>query len=375
MSSIPFNDLNAHHQNHREKFHEALDQLLDTSGYIGGKAVSEFEQSFADFCGSNFCAGAGNGTDAIYLALKSLDVSAGDYVVTVPNSFIATTEAITMAGAKIIFVDVDPEERVMDLEALRECLETHPNKNEIKCVIPVHLFGQPVNLPPLKKLCDEKGIPVIADSAQAHGATIDGNGICDYADLSTFSFYPGKNLGALGDGGAVVTNNEKYNEYVHKALNHGRSAKYDHEFEGINSRLDALQALFLSTKLEVLAEKTRLRQHFARIYNEQLLNLTPQVKCPLLIDERLSVFHLYVIEVEQRDLVQEKLKEKGVQTGIHYPIPLHLLKAYEYMNLKAGSFPVVEKLSQNILSLPLYPEMAEEDVSEVVNHLKSILEG
>ncbi len=372
---IPFNDLNAHHENNREKFHDALDSLLDSSGFIGGNSVSGFEKSFAEFCCAKFSIGVANGTDAIYLALKALGIGPGDSVVTVPNTFIATTEAITMAGADIIFVDVEAEERLIDLNALTNCLESHPQKEKIKCVIPVHLFGQPVDMISLKKICDEKRIPIIADSAQAHGTEIEGESITQYADLSTFSFYPGKNLGALGDGGAIVTDNKKYSEFLHKCLNHGRSAKYDHEFEGINSRLDALQALFLNIKLENLAEKTRLRQHFARIYNEELSELCPQIKLPKYIDKRLSAFHLYVIEIDNRDEVRAKLGENEIQTGIHYPIPLHRLKAYEHLNIKEGAFPVAEKLSSNILSLPLYPEMAEEDVQTVVQTLKSILKG
>jgi dTDP-4-amino-4,6-dideoxygalactose transaminase len=369
---IPFNDLNAHHNKNRAKFHDALDSLLDSSGFIGGKAVSEFETAFAKFCDANYCAGVANGTDAIFIALKALDIKSGDYVITTPNTFIATTEAITMTGASIIFVDVDPNERVIDLNLLAECLETHPEKDNIKCVIPVHLFGQPVEMKKLNEICSNKNIKIIADSAQAHGATIDGKGIAHYADMCTYSFYPGKNLGALGDGGAIVTNNEQYNAFAHKYLNHGRCEKYDHEFEGINSRLDALQALFLKIKLDELGEKTQLRQKFAKIYDKHLADLCSNINRPMIIENRLSVFHLYVIEVENRAEIQSKLKENNIQTGIHYPIPLHRLKAYEHLGLKAGSFPVTEKLSESILTLPLYPEMSEDDVVNVCNTLKSI---
>lgn len=369
MASIPFNDLKAHHANHREAFHQALDELLDSSGFIGGKAVAEFEQKFASFCGSKYCVGVGNGTDAIVIALRGLGIGKGDLVVTVPNTFIATTEAISESGAEMLFVDVTENERTMDLDQLENLLKTHPERERIKCVIPVHLYGQPVDMPKLKSIVEPYQIKILADSAQAHGAFIQDKGIAQYADVSTFSFYPGKNLGALGDGGAIVTNDDVLEDYCRRCSNHGRSDKYAHEFEGVNSRLDALQAKFLTTKLEVLAEKTRLRQHFARLYDTQIAERLPELKRPMLIDARLSVFHLYVIQVKDRDQVIGDLKQQGIQVGIHYPIAIHQLKAYEHLNLAVGSFPIAEKLSQSILTLPLYPEMADEDITTVVDAL------
>lgn len=374
MRQVKFNDLHQHHANHRQDFHSFLDQLLDSSAYIGGSALSDFESAFAQYCQSKYAIGVGNGTDALYLALRAIGINKGDYVITVPNTFIATTEAITSAGAKILFVDIDPIERNMDLGQLERLLQDHPHRNKIKCIVPVHLYGQPADMIGLKNIATNYQIPIIADAAQAHGAKIDNQSVTQFADISTFSFYPGKNLGALGDGGAIVTDSEVYADYISRCSNHGRDKKYTHLFEGVNSRLDALQALFLNKKLSVLDEKTQLRQKYAKQYNT-LLDGVNNITLPAWINNRLSVFHLYVIEVENRESVASKLNEVGIQTGIHYPISLHLQPAYKYLDLQEGSFPNAESSAKKILTLPLYPEMHEEDVLYVADQLKTILQN
>lgn len=368
---IPFNDLRTHHQNHRQVFHDRLDELLDSSAYVGGGAIAEFESEFASFCGVSHCAGTGNGTDAIVAALKALGIGPGDCVVTVPNTFIATTEAITQTGAEIIFVDVNEDDLLIDLNQLENLIHSHPKKDRIRCVLPVHLFGQPVDLPRLQNILAPHDIKIVADSAQAHGALIDGEPISRLADLSTFSFYPGKNLGALGDGGAVVSSQSKWIDDIKSFCNHGRSTKYHHRIEGINSRLDTLQAMFLREKLTRLGENTQKRQNLSHLYDLQF-KACPEIQ--ILPDKanRASVVHLYVIRHASRDELAKNLSAAGIQTGIHYPVPLHLLPAYQYMELDKGSFPVAEKAAESILSLPLYPEMPEEDIDFVSRKVKEL---
>ncbi len=372
MALIPFNDLTTHHAPFRRAFHEALDQLLDSSEFIGGKAVQNFERAFAEFSNCKYAVGLANGTDALVGALKALGVGIGDYVVTVSNTFIATAEAITLAGANIIFVDIDPEDLNMDMSQLEHILNTHPQKHLIKAVIPVHLHGQPADLPRLKTIVENRNIAIVADSAQAHGAYINNKPISSFADVSTFSFYPGKNLGALGDGGAITTNREEIAQYISSWRNHGRLEKYTHKMEGVNSRLDALQAAFLAIKLQKLGEKTSKRQKLAQLYLEALSGMD-SILCPAYLPNRLSVFHIFAIRCPFRDSLAKALGKKRIQTGVHYPIPLHLQKAYAHLNLKIGSFPQTELACQDTLSLPLYPEMTEAQVHQVTEAIREFL--
>lgn len=372
MTKVPFNDLKKHHEEHMQAFREIFDQVAGSCAFVGGPEVATFEKNFADFCGTRHCIGVGNGTDAITASLKALGIQPGDRVATVANTFIATTEGISMAGGEPVFVEVREDEGGMCPDDLQRVLETHPEKDRIRFVLPVHLFGQPADMPAIVEVAKKHELKIVADCAQSHGALIDGRPHAAYADANTYSFYPGKNLGALGDGGAIATDSEQVDAFVRSWANHGRGGKHEHKFEGMNSRLDGLQAAFLNRKLSVLAEKTRLRQHFSKQYID-LFAEVDEVQTPAWIESRLSVFHLFVVRVNDRDGLAEKLAERGIQSGIHYPVPLHLQPAYSRMNLKEGSLPVTEKLCSRILSLPLYPEMEDWMVPTVVEAVKEVV--
>lgn len=373
MRKVPFNDLRRHHATHARAFHEALDQLLETSAFVGGRGVQEFEKEFAAFCGVERAVGVGNGTDALFAALKAVGVQRGDLVVTVANTFIATVEAIVHAGASPVFCDIREIDYNMDPDSLEEVLSQGKNRDKIRCVVPVHLYGQPADMQAIEKICKKYAVPIVADAAQAHGANIQDKPHAQYGECSCYSFYPGKNLGALGDGGAVVTRSNALADDILKFCNHGRRDKYIHDKVGINSRLDTLQAFFLRRKLSVLGEKNRRRQELARWYDTRLADL-PLVR-PTIHADRLSVFHLYVIQVEDRDKVAADLRERGVETGVHYPLPLHLQPAFEYLGIHEGHLPLTERTSQRLLSLPLYPEMEDWEVPYVVEMLKEVLRG
>ena len=361
---IPFVDLKAQYQEIKEEIGRAVLNVIHDSVYIGGKYVKEFEDAYAQYCGAKYCIGVGNGTDAIYIALKALGIGKGDEVVTVANTFIATSEAITRTGARVIFIDCAPDTYLMDMEAVRKSIT-----EKTKAVIPVHLYGCPVNMSSLLKLAKEKNLFVIEDAAQAHGAEFDGRRAGTFGHAGCFSFYPGKNLGAYGDAGCIVTNDENLATAVRMFANHGRVSKYDHELEGINSRLDGLQAAILNVKLRYLEDWTQKRRAVAAMYTKLLDGCS--IITPIELKNCKHVYHLYVIRIpEYRDQVRLKLDEYGISTGIHYPIPLHELKAYKYLGHAPEDFPVASQYAKEILSLPIFPELTEETVRYVCERLK-----
>lgn len=367
---IPFNDLSLVHQEHRETFHDILDGILDRNDYIGGSAISDFEAEFAKACEVNHAVGLASGTDALYVALKVLGVGSGDLVVTVPNTFIATAEAISLCGAQPLFVDVNRSDFNMNPDALKVVLETHSERQSIKAIIPVHLHGRSAQMESISGIAKAHGLPVIADAAQAHLAQCSGKPIAQWADFTTFSFYPGKNLGALGDAGALVTNDPSLAEKAKEFSNHGRQKKYEHRIVGCNARMDTLQASFLREKLKGLAELTRRRQALSLNYQERLRDVgdlsfaEPDEAHP-------SVVHLMVALTEQRDSLIVYLHEQNIQTGIHYPLPLHLQPAYEHLGHETGDFPVTEALAESQLSLPLFPHMSENQLGRICEAIQS----
>ena len=373
-ATIPFNDLLALHQVHREAFHRQLDALLDQSDFIGGKAIGDFERAFAKACGADHCVGVANGTEAIFVALKVFGIGPGDLVITVPNSFMATAEAISLCGAEPLFADVNEADFGLDVDVLENILLHHPQKQRIKAVMPVHLYGRSARLDRISALCKTQQLPLIADAAQAHLATCHGLPIAQWADLTTFSFYPGKNLGALGDAGAIVGQSPEVMAKVRRFANHGRSEKYLHESIGTNARLDTLQAYFLLEKLPLLQAQTLKRQELGRRYSQELSGLKG-LRVPEDFTERPSVVHLFVVCHEQRDELQSILKREGIETGIHYPIPLHLQPAYVHLGLKVGDFPVSEKLARTQLSLPLFPSMSETQLLRVCAVIRQFCKG
>lgn len=345
-----------------------LQFLMNEAKFINGNEVTQFEQEFAQYCQVNYAVGCSNGTDALILALKACQIGPGDTVITVPNTFIATTEAITAVGAHIAFVDIEEDTYTICPRQLLHFLKTHPQALSAKAIIPVHLYGQMANMEEIIKIAKAYDLKVIEDAAQAHGAKFNEKGPGQFGDLATFSFYPGKNLGAFGDAGAVITNNKQLAEKVKMLSNHGRKEKYIHTVEGYNSRLDAMQAAVLRIKLPYLQKWTEMRINHANSY-DKILEKEPLFKRPTKREIAYHVYHLYVIETNHRDKIRESLKQKGITTGIHYPLPLHLQPAYHYLSHKKGDFPITEKVSQQIISLPMWPEMTIDQINTVCNEI------
>jgi dTDP-4-amino-4,6-dideoxygalactose transaminase len=363
--NIPFVNLRRTHKPIRKEIDNAIKDIIDANNYINGRQIQEFEADFAQFLGVQWVVGMSSGTDALFLALKVMGVHEGDYVVTVPNTFIATTEAITMAGGKILFVDVDENSSNMSPGKLGAFLNTADKSvvKKIKAIIFVNLYGNPEDLDKIFQIAKMYNISVISDAAQAHGAQIDNKPITDFADITSYSFYPGKNLGAFGDAGAIVTNNKETAEKIRQLRNHGRTEKYIHKMEGFNCRMDTLQAAILKVKLKYLDQWNTHRYNMACLYNEHLFK--KDMFCPTVNSRYRSVFHLYVTRSDHRESLMNRLKEAGVEVGIHYPVPLHLQPAYQYLGYNEGDFPVSEALAKKIVSLPMDGTITPKEVKYV----------
>jgi dTDP-4-amino-4,6-dideoxygalactose transaminase len=360
---IPLVDLKVQYEAIKNEIDRAILNVITDGEFIGGKFVKQFEEEFAKLCRTKYCIGVGNGTDALYIVMRALDIRRGDEVITVANSFIATSEAITMTGARVIFADCDPKTHNIDIESVRAAITPRT-----KAILPVHLYGYPADMLALKKISEENGLFLVEDAAQAHGAEIYDRRVGTFGDAACFSFYPSKNLGAYGDAGAIVTHNEELALKCRMIANHGRIKKYDHDFEGINSRLDGLQAAILSVKLRHLEEWTEKRRTAATIYGVLLQNT--EVITPLVAQGMRHVYHQYVVRVPRRDAVRATLKEKGIDAGIHYPIALPNLKAYRYLGYTPNDFPIATQYSGEILSLPMYPELTSSQIEYVCDQLK-----
>ena len=353
--NIQLVDLKAQYETIKNEIDSVIKEVVSETAFIGGQHVTKFEEAFAKFCGVKHCVGVGNGTDALFIALKTLGIGAGDEVITVANSFIATSEAITQTGARVVFVDINPKTYNIDTNKIEEKITSRT-----KAIIPVHLYGQPADMDPILALAKKHNLKIVEDCAQAHGALYKGRTIGSIGDMACFSFYPGKNLGAYGDAGAIVTSDEVLAKKARMFANHGRVDKYDHEMEGINSRLDGLQAAILGVKLKHLDAWSEARRKNAYLYNEYLKGT--DLVTPVEMADVKAVYHLYVVRTkkELRQKLQDHLKSKGIATGIHYPIALPNLKAYSYLKHNESDFPEATKASQEILSLPMYPELKEE---------------
>jgi len=364
--NVPFVDLKIQYQSIREEIDAAMGEVLAKTAFIGGPFAKAFEEKFAEFCGVQHCVGVGNGTDALFLALKALGIGAGDEVITAANSFIATSEAITSTGARVVFVDIDPRTYNIDVSRIEEKISPRT-----KAIIPVHLFGQPVDMDPVLEIARKHGLKIVEDAAQAHGAQYKGRTIGSMGDMACFSFYPGKNLGAYGDAGAVVSSDEGLALRARMIANHGRTEKYNHEMEGVNSRMDGFQGAILEIKLRHLPEWTEMRRRNAYLYNKMLKG--SGLVTPVEIDNVKAVYHLYVVRVdpEKRDQFQAFLKDKGIASGIHYPIALPNLTAYQYLGHSESDFPEASRASHEIVSLPMYPELTEEQIAYVAKQVKA----
>jgi dTDP-4-amino-4,6-dideoxygalactose transaminase len=375
--NIPLVDLKRQYDSIKEEIDSAMSEVISKSAFVGGPFVESFERSFASFCGAKHCIGVGNGTDALFIALKYLGIGEGDEVIVPANSFIATAEAVTMTGAKVVFVDINPKTYNIDVNKLEDCVKSRyalcsmRSANRLKAIIPVHLYGQPADMGPILSVSKTYGLKVIEDAAQAHGAIYKDRRIGSIGDVACFSFYPGKNLGAYGDAGSIVTDNHELAVKMRMFANHGRMDKYDHELEGVNSRLDGLQGAILGVKLKHLPGWLQKRRRNAHLYNE-LLKET-DLMTPVEISDVKAVYHLYVVRTrkELRHKLQNYLRSKGIATGIHYPIALPNLKAYARLKQTENDFPEATKASQEVLSLPMFAELEEEEIAYIAQEIRN----
>jgi dTDP-4-amino-4,6-dideoxygalactose transaminase len=365
--NVPFLDLKTQYLSIKDEIQTALNAVLDATAFAGGPFVAQFEKEFAEFCEVDHCIGVGSGTDALWLALLALGVGPGDEVITVPDTFIATAEAITYCGATPVFVDVEETTYNMN-PALIEAAITP----KTRAIIPVHLFGQTADMDPILDIAKRHRLSVVEDSCQAHGAHYKGRPAGSMGDAGCFSFYPGKNLGAYGEAGAVVTNNSGLANKMRMIRDHGQAKKYYHGCIGWNARMDGFQGAILSVKLKHLPEWNEGRRKNAELYNT-LLNGCNGVVIPEEMDYAKHVYHIYAIRSQNRDALIAKLGEKGVNCGIHYPVPIHLQDAYASLGLKLGSYPVAERVASEFVSLPMYAELTSEQVKMVSNNIREIV--
>ncbi len=372
-AEVPFLDLVAQHRALRKELLEVFSAALDQAAFVGGAAVESFEAEFASFGGFRHVVAVSNGTDALRVALQALGVGRDARVVTVPNTFIATAEAISHAGARFEFVDVDPATCLMDPnrleDHLRHAFERRPKGERPACVVPVHLYGQPCDMAAIGALARRYELRVLEDAAQAHGATYQGRSAGTLGDAAGFSFYPGKNLGACGEAGAIVTADAALAERARMLRDHGQARRYYHRVEGSNARMDAIQAGILRVKLRHLPAWNAARREVARRYDAGLRGARGVRPVEVRAD-RVSAHHLYVIHAEQRDRLQSFLSERGIRTGLHYPQALHLQECYRPLGLGAGSFPHAEWSAARVLSLPIFPEMTPAQSDTVIGAVR-----
>lgn len=358
---VPFVDLNAQYELIRDEMIKTTIEVLDSKNFIEGPYVENFSKSFVAVHGGEYAWGCSNGTSAISVALNVLKIGPGDEVITVANTFFATVEAIAEVGAKIVLVDCDPATYSIDIKKVREKI----NKNT-KAIIPVHLYGNPVNMTELCLLAEEFNLLIIEDCAQAHMAKHKNQAMGSFGSFGTFSFYPGKNLGACGDAGLILAKNAELLKQVKMFVNHGRLGKYEHEILAGNHRMDGIQAAILSVKLKYLSEWTKKRQAIAKRYDESLKKAGFKV---IEVDEQNECsYHLYVVEVSNREEVSEHFRKNDIGFGVHYPIPMHKQPALSHLNFREGDFPVSEKAAKRILSLPMYAELTEEQQRYVIQN-------
>jgi dTDP-4-amino-4,6-dideoxygalactose transaminase len=393
LSSIPFLDLVTPHVELEQELTAVFQKALHTAGFIGGPMVENFEKAFATFCTTDHAVGVGSGTDALRFALMAAGVCPGDVVVTVPNTFIATTEAISQAGALPEFVDIDERTYNMDPEKLREYLETQctvsadgrlvskRSNRPVRAIVPVHLYGQMVDMDLILELAGHFNLIVVEDACQAHGAQYFSRkqnrwlAAGSIGKAAAFSFYPGKNLGACGEAGAVTTNEPALAAQVRMIRDHGQAKKYYHNVEGYNGRLDAIQAGLLQVKLQHLAKWNEQRRERAAEYNRLFENLENPVATPFEPTWSRAVYHLYIVRVDDREGLMDFLKNEGIGTGIHYPIPLHLQRAYRVLNYLPGDFPKAEQAAAQIVSLPMFPTLTPEQQACVVHQVRHFQEA
>ncbi len=362
---IPLVDLHAQYETIKPEIDAAIQRTIDRTAFILGPEAKQFEENFARFCNVKHAIGLDSGTAALHLAMMALNIGAGDEVITSAHTFIATSEPIALLGARPVFVDIDPRTYNLDPNKLESAITPRT-----KAIIPVHLYGQPAEMDAIMEIARKHNIPVIEDAAQAHGATYRGRSVGTMGLMTCFSFYPGKNLGAYGDAGALVTNDDELNHKIRMLRDHGRTSKYEHEISGYGFRLDGIQGAILDVKLKHLPEWNAARRAHADYYTELLSNVDASIVTPYEPAYVKAVYHLYVIRTRQRDELLEYLKARDIEAGIHYPVPLHMQPVYKNLGHQRGEFPETERAAQEILSLPIYPELAHAQMERVVETMR-----
>jgi len=357
---IPFLDLKNQYNLIKDEITLEIQNVIDKTAFASGPFVEKFEHEYARFCKAKYCIALNSGTSALHLALLAHGIESGDEVITVPNSFIATAWGITYCDAKPVFIDVEPNTFLMDPKLIESAITS-----KTKAILPVHLYGKPANMIEINKIAKKYNLIVIEDAAQAHAASYKGKMIGGLGNTTCFSFYPGKNLGAYGEGGAILTNNLKIAENIRLLRDHGQSKRYYHDCVGFNYRMDGLQGAVLSVKLKYLKEATAERNKIAKFYNDSIIH-KDEIQLPVISSNSYSSFHLYVIHTKYRNKLMNYLNNNGIMTGLHYPVPIHLQKAYKNLNYKKGDFPISEKNANECLTLPLYAELSLKHRSYIV---------
>ena len=362
---VPFANLHAQYQNCKDEIDHAINEVIASGNFIGGDFVPQFEKQFAETYEAGNCIGVANGTDAIFIALTAMGIGKGDEIITVAMSWISTADTISRTGATPVFVDMEADGCNIDVALVAEKITA-----QTKAIMVVHLYGHPTDMDPILSLCKQHDLRLIADCAQAHFAEYKGARVGLLGDVATFSFYPTKNLGAYGDAGAIITNDSHLAIDCRRIASQGALERHHHEVVGINSRLDSMQAAILSAKLPHVLQWNKERRRIAQLYNQLLIDIS-EVKTPVEKEYATAVYHLYVIQCERRDDLKEFLESQDIGVSIHYPTPLPLQPAYQHLNYKLGSIPVAHRFSQQILSLPIYPEMTDEMCAYVASKIRS----
>ena len=368
---IPFVDLKSQYQSIKKEINLAIKKVILSSQFIQGEEVKKFEEEFANYLGAKYCIGVNSGTDALILGIRALEIEKGSEIIVPANTFIATALGVSENGLKPVFVDIDEQDYGINIADLKRKINS-----KTKAIILVHLYGQPDKIDEVKEIIKKSGkkIYLIEDACQAHGAKYKGKRVGNFGIFSAFSFYPGKNLGAYGDGGAIVTNDKKLAEKIKLLREYGQKKKYYHETLGINSRLDSIQAAILRVKLKYLNKWNKERQEHALLYNKLIQKNIPEIVTPKFFSDRESVFHLYVVKVKKRDQLLDYLIKNNIQALIHYPIPLHLQNAYKFLGYKKGDLPIVEKVSKEIISLPMFAELKKSQIKSIINIMNNFYE-
>lgn len=364
MRTIPLVDLKAQYQTIKPQVNKAIKKILKSTHFVLGEEVEIFEEKFAKFTGSKFAIGVGNGLNALELGMRALGIGRDDEVITPANSFIASSSAISFTGATPVLVDCEENTFNIDPKKIKEKIT-----KKTKAIMPVHLYGQPAAMDSIQKIAKKHNLMIIEDACQAHGASFKGKKVGSIGNFGAFSFYPGKNLGAYGDGGIITTNDKKLAQILKGMRNYGQSQKYHHHYLAWNSRLDTIQAAILLVKLKYLNDWNIARLRNAQLYNKLLAGLP--IIAPEIPQDSIHVFHLYVIRTAKRDSLAQYLNKNGISTGLHYPIPIHLQEAYKQLDYKKGDFPITEKLAQEILSLPMYPELKESEITYIAKSIRN----